>query len=916
MPKSSELFHSELVHAPSGSGKLFEERLDAAPQPITCLGKTFSSDDERRSYFTIELRRHLADPEFRKIEGFPIGKDEDIIALSDPPYYTACPNPWLKDFIAEWENQKDKSQAEPYHREPFAADVSEGKNDPIYNAHSYHTKVPHKAIMRYILHYTNPGDIVFDGFCGTGMTGVAAQMCGSRAEVESLGYKVEDDGAILQEEADENGKKYWKAFSKLGPRKAILNDLSPAATFIAYNYNTPVDVAAFEKEAKRILAEVEAECGWMYETLHTDRKTKGKINFTVWSDVFVCPECSKEVIFWEAAVDKEAGEVKDEFPCPHCSAKLTKRRMERAWVTKFDTAINETIKQAKQMPVLINYSINGKRNEKRLDSDDFALIEKIETIEIPYWFPKDKIPKGDKTGEPIRLGITNIHHYYLKSSLFQLAYCWKKFSLVQIKRIIAVLCLAHSAANMYISKLRRFRPDKKGGGPLAGTIYISSLITPPNPIKSILRNIEYIIEGLKTLEKTNGYNYESTQSFTDFQNLKSNTIEYIFLDPPFGANIMYSELNFIWESWLKVVTNNKQEAIENKSQKKGGSEYKQLITNCFNEAYRILKPGHWMTIEFSNTKTTVWNIIQNSLSDAGFIVANISVLDKKQNSFNAVTNPTSVKQDLVISAYKPNGGFEERFIEKADSEEGVWVFVKTHLGYLPVVKMQNREIIPVDERQPRILFDQVIAYYVRKGREIPIASSQAFQAGLREKFDERDGMYFLHEQVLEYDKKKLQSGGLKQVELFVINEESAIQWLKAILTEKPRAIQDIYPDYMVKIKDFDKKEEILELKTLLEQNFIEDGAGKWHVPDPENAAHVEKIREKALLKEFDNYGTSAKKLKVFRIEAVRAGFKKAYNEHDYETILAVADKLPGDTIEEDPILLMWYTSARTRMGKD
>ena len=74
--------------------------------------------------------------------------------------------------------------------------------------------------------------------------------------------------------------------------------LSPAATFIAYNYNTPVDVLAFEREAKRILKEVEEECGWMYETLHTDGKTKGKINYTVWSDVFVCPECTKEVIFF------------------------------------------------------------------------------------------------------------------------------------------------------------------------------------------------------------------------------------------------------------------------------------------------------------------------------------------------------------------------------------------------------------------------------------------------------------------------------------------------------------------------------------------------------------------------------------------------------------------------------------------
>ena len=127
--------------------------------PVTCLGKTFDNDEARRAYFIELLREKLKDPEFRKIEGFPIGEDEDILNLSDPPYYTACPNPWIADFIAEWEAEKPE-QTEPYHREPFAADVSEGKNHPIYNAHSYHTKVPHRAIMRYILHYTKPGDIV------------------------------------------------------------------------------------------------------------------------------------------------------------------------------------------------------------------------------------------------------------------------------------------------------------------------------------------------------------------------------------------------------------------------------------------------------------------------------------------------------------------------------------------------------------------------------------------------------------------------------------------------------------------------------------------------------------------------------------------------------------------------------------
>jgi len=166
--------------------------------PVTCLGTTFPNDAERRKHFLGILREKLKDPEFRKIEGFPIGSDEDILALSDPPYYTACPNPFIADFIKQYGKPYDPN--EPYSREPFAADVSEGKNDPIYNAHSYHTKVPHKAIMRYILHYTEPGDVIFDGFCGTGMTGVAAQLCRDKVAIESLGYKVDMEGTISQQD--------------------------------------------------------------------------------------------------------------------------------------------------------------------------------------------------------------------------------------------------------------------------------------------------------------------------------------------------------------------------------------------------------------------------------------------------------------------------------------------------------------------------------------------------------------------------------------------------------------------------------------------------------------------------------------------------------------------------------------------
>ena len=167
---------------------LFEE--ETTKGPVTCLGLTFNNDDERREYFRGELRKKL--PELKTIEGFPVGKDEDIIALSDPPFYTACPNPWLDNILDEYSKTEQCEKKMVTNPEPFATDITEGRADSIYNAHSYHTKVPHKAIMHFILNYTNPGEVIFDGFCGTGMTGVAATLCGNKEEVQSLGYRVDE----------------------------------------------------------------------------------------------------------------------------------------------------------------------------------------------------------------------------------------------------------------------------------------------------------------------------------------------------------------------------------------------------------------------------------------------------------------------------------------------------------------------------------------------------------------------------------------------------------------------------------------------------------------------------------------------------------------------------------------------------
>jgi hypothetical protein len=128
--KQEGLFKSKLVPAKEGSGRFFDEELIAGSGgPVRCLGMTFESDEARRAHFTEELRKKLQDPEFRKIEGFPIGSDEDILNLSDPPYYTACPNPWIADFIRLWESEKSAVQSSR-----FTVPTTQSPNLPLPTA--------------------------------------------------------------------------------------------------------------------------------------------------------------------------------------------------------------------------------------------------------------------------------------------------------------------------------------------------------------------------------------------------------------------------------------------------------------------------------------------------------------------------------------------------------------------------------------------------------------------------------------------------------------------------------------------------------------------------------------------------------------------------------------------------------------
>jgi hypothetical protein len=872
-----------------------------AQGPVECLGQTFPNDEARRAHFTDLLREKLKDPAFRKIEGFPIGEDEDILALSDPPYYTACPNP----FLAEALNTQHVSNAFRVNT-PFSEDVAANKRHQIYIAHSYHTKVPHEAIVRYVLYYTRPGDVILDGFGGTGMTGVAVQCCANPDE--SLKRTVEAEWIQLF-----GTKPAW------GSRIAICSDLSPMATFMQANYTSAVDPSLFLRCAEQIAAAFASDCGWMYQT-EVKPGSLAQINYTVWSDVFVCPSCSRPLVFWDACVDAESGEIKETFKCPECSANLKKKDLELNKQTNRDFVLGETLQQTAKVPVLINYIASG-RSEKLPSASDMNVLKRVESEGINSWVPVARMPAGREGRRNDKYGITHVHHFFTLRNLKAIS---KLYALIEDQPVSVRLALkfVFTATFRVLTRRSLFLPNARaqgGTGPFkpssSGTLYIPSLTGEKNPILAWKDRINQFVSLYSESHRRSGNCFITTQSSTCLSNIPNDSIDYVFIDPPFGENIQYSELNYIWESWLKVLTDNRNEAIQDKTQKKSLLDYQNLMAMCFSEFYRCLKHDKWMTVIFHNSKNAVWAAIQEALLRAGFVIADVRTLDRKQGTFVQYTAAGAVKQDLVISAYKPSKQLLMRFELEKGTEIGLWDFVRSHLNQLPVFVETKGRLEVVAERLNYLLFDRMVAFHVQHGATMALSASE-FYHGLREKFPEREGMYFLPEQVSEYDRRRMAVDSIEQLRLFVSDEKSAILWVRSQLSEQVRTFRELQPVYMKEAQQvWDKHEQPLELKSILEQNFVENDNGEWCVPDPKNEIHLEQIRHRALMKEFQQYLDSKGKLKVVRTEALRAGFKESWQKKDYTTIVQMAKRIPDAIIQEDQALLMYFDNASLLKGE-
>jgi hypothetical protein len=135
------------------------------------------------------------------------------------------------------------------------------------------------------------------------------------------------------------------------------------------------------------------------------------------------------------------------------------------------------------------------------------------------------------------------------------------------------------------------------------------------------------------------------------------------------------------------------------------------------------------------------------------------------------------------------------------------------------------------------------------------------------------------------------------------------------LEKQPQTYQELHPNFLRELQKA-KHEELPELRMMLEENFLCDEEGRWYVPDPDSQEDLEKLRSRRLWDEFQEYAQGKGKLRTFRTEAIRAGFKRCYAEQQWNVIVDLGDRMPQDVLYEDQDLLMYYDIATTRMDEE
>lgn len=573
------------------------------------------------------------------------------------------------------------------YRRPLAAN----RSGHLFGAFPYPTKISPEAIALYIAAHTRPGETVFDAFGGSGTTGLAALLCerpseALRAEAKRLGLDIQ-----------------W------GARNAVLYELGALGAFVASTLTNPPDPTAFRKAAEAVLAAGEAEDGWMYEA-RDPSGGKGSLRHMIWSDNLRCPNCCKEVGLWDACVSLDPAEISSTFSCPKCHHTCALDDAQRVTVKETDDVLGEDRELRHRTPARVYGSTGKKRWSRAPHASDLALMKKIAAEPIPSCVPNAAIPWGDLYRKGYHLGISHVHHFYTRRNLIVFARMWERVESYKgaLREGLRFWLLSYNASHGTIMTrvvAKTGQKDLVVTSAQPGVLYISGLPVEKNLFAGLRRKLSTIAQAFEQIYGSSG-RVKVVNGSSGHVDLASGSIDYVFTDPPFGANIPYAELNFINEAWLKRFTDRTDEAIVSPKQEKSVDVYRELLTRSFGEARRVLKPSGRATMVFHSASAEIWNALQRAYQDAGFDVEHAGVLNKTQGSFKQVTTKGAVSGDPVLLLGPRHGN-------DAHSVENVW-------GVAAALHNEASVARDPDEFTAPRLYSRFVNYFLSRQQQVPL----------------------------------------------------------------------------------------------------------------------------------------------------------------------------------------------------
>ena len=565
------------------------------------------------------------------------------------------------------------------------------RTGPLYGAFPYPTKISPETIALFIATHTDPGDTVFDGFAGSGTTGIAALLC-------------EDPPAQLREEAQRLGLKV-----KWGARNAVLYELGALGSLVGRTLTNPPDPEAFRRAASEILSDTEQTHGWMYNAKDADNNY-GTIRYTIWSDLVKCPVCNEAVSFWDASVGLRPAHIGPDFTCPNCAHLGRIGDLERLTSVSRDEILGLDRELRRRCPARVYGITDGKTWARVATDDDLALLSRIELQPVPDSIPRVVVPWGDLYRRGYHTGITHVHHFYTRRNLIAFGHLWGRTLNYDpaLREALRFWLLSYNASHTTMMTrvvAKSGRDDLVVTSAQPGVLYISGLPVEKNVFDGLRRKLSTvgkafdIVHGRRGVVKV----YEQSSCHVD---LPDASIDYAFTDPPFGGNIPYAEVNFINEAWLGRYTDRTDEVIVSNHQNKTAVEYKELLTRALAELQRILKPDAKATLIFHSASAEVWSALQSAYTSAGLGVVHASVLNKTQGSFKQVTTARSVKGDPVLLLAKQSSA-------ETKTNEGVWAIASR----LQIAAAQNMD---PEERTVQRLYSRLVAYFLANHQEVPV----------------------------------------------------------------------------------------------------------------------------------------------------------------------------------------------------